>query len=419
MADRYWVGGNTISLTWSNSLLPWRASPGSSFNGTQGGPPTNNTLRIDFVDLAGPIANGHTLYIVSISGPAGTVAGLTFTDAEQTEGYFFVTTSRSLQTRRAMYTAPGSTAGVSVPVAGDTAYFTAGSGYRTGGTISLDTNRTVGALDLDGFRGVLRLGTGGFGFFNQLTVNGNIRWPNTGLTVLLDAFIKLVPPSTGIAGSTIDNNGITTVDTNLETVIYSVDGFTPPDNIIAGSVTFIGTVNLSNKTIISKNINAVNATLINPGTSTLICNSYSVDTFDTIAVKNLHNVEALYTVVDNYAFYTQETAGFVYNSLGIVQPEEIYSTMTTESCTVNTLNFKSSVTPQYGNTSLYGNTPGSTTITKSTAQNTNPVFLQIGDVYGIIFQPPNTFFTVGADFSRFSAHSNTNLRPSPNPLNFL
>jgi len=55
------------------------------------------------------------------------------------------------------------------------------------------------------------------------------------------------------------------------------------------------------------------------------------------------------------------------------------------------------------------------TLTKSGG---GSVMLQINTAQDITFSPANTFFTVGADYPA-TGFLSSNIRPSPNPLNFV
>jgi len=405
MADRYWVGGTSITSLWTSGFQgPWRATPGASFSGTQVGTGGTNTNIVTFTNLKGPIANGHTIYV---SGTTATInSAITFSNPEQTAGSFTVNTFRNLSTR-GMYAHALNTT-VTAPGTSDTVYFDAGSAYSSADRIRQVDPTTINKLNMDGFRGRIVLGKNNAGSITYgLTVNTDITWPSNDVaTSIEEAYITLT------STSVLYNNGWTTVDGPLSYVYYRVSGFTPPVNIIARGLQLIGAVNLSNRTIIADRIVATATCVLTPGTSTLITGSYTTDAGST--ANTLYNVEILNYSGLNYV--ASVTGTLTYNSLSIKNAEGTVGYAIIGDTTLTNLNMQSPDSPSSQNFFIDGGGGGST-ITKTGG---NSVMLQVGGVYGCEFQPPNTFFSVGADFTDpIIGYGNLNIRPSPSPLNFL
>ena len=396
MADRYWVGGAKLGEWTPTNTLPWRSTAGASFSGTQSG------FVVTFTDLKGTIANGHYVYV---NGQTNTTisSAITYTNSPtNTSGYFSVAASRTLSAR-GMCTHSSNT-GVSVPVAADSVFFTAGSAYLSQEVIQSAPSAhttTITNLNMDGFRGGAFIGTEYTGYYT-ITVTGTITWPfNTGAYGYAAITLN--------SGTTINNNGNTNIDSGgfLYNVSYLVNGTTPPANILAGSLEFTGAVNLSSRTISAYQVYARSGTTLTPGTSKLICQTYDADSNN---AKTLYDVEAL--LFDSYVSFYAPLSGMTFNSITL-PTTGINGYLNLTNATTKYLNVQA---PDVFSNVGYSSQIDNSTITKSGG---GSVMLQVSYVTGSTFLPANTFFTVGADFSEYGVYNNTNIRPSPSPLNFV
>jgi hypothetical protein len=294
-----------------------------------------------------------------------------------------------------------SNTGSSVPGLEDSVFFTAGSAYLDGLIYDEDaTVKTITNLNMDGFRGFFQVGYYITPF--SLVVTGTITWPyNTG--AYIGAYIDLR------SGTTINNNGNTAAQLNasLNGLYYQVDGIIPPANIIASNVLFKGAVNLSNRTITALGIYSGAGTTVTPGTSKLICGAYNSDS---VNAKTLYDVEGL---VPDYIGFFSAVDGLICNSITI-PANSTYVELALNNTTTKYLTFQSP-NLYIGTFRILSNTGTPKTLTKSDG---GSVMLQINAAQDITFLPANTFFTVGADYTT-GGFGSTNLRPSPNPLNFV
>jgi len=221
MADRYWVGGAKLGEWTASNTAPWRSTPGASFSGSQSG------NIVTFSDLKGTIANGHYLYI-NFENNVQINSNITYTNAPtNTSGYFSVSGVNRNIFETGMCTHSSNT-GLSVPVAADSVFFTAGSSYLDGYIYEGDAAvKTITNLNMDGFRAYINVGYYDTPF--SLVVTGAITWPyNTG--AYIGAYIDLR------SGTTINNNGNTITEvqaSSLGGLYYQVNGIIPPANILA------------------------------------------------------------------------------------------------------------------------------------------------------------------------------------------
>jgi hypothetical protein len=256
-------------------------------------------------------------------------------------------------------------------------------------------NAIIHSLNMNGFRGACYIGQLSYNN-STLTVNNAITLPanNTRPTV----FIKLT------ATTTINNNGFS--DPNTMYIAYYANGITVPDNIICRVLYLQNSVNLSNKTIIANTVYAETGSTITPGTSTIKMYLYYPDS---VNGRTLYNVEPI-KVSGSYRFGTPTgvTTPLVFNSFVVPSEGGNQSFVYLRNVTVNKFVF------QRPWTSLLDQRIQSSTITKS---GVSPVMIQAKNVSTSTFSPVNTFFSVGKDFTNIA--SVVNLRPSPNPLNFL
>jgi hypothetical protein len=420
MANRYWVGGGFLGEWTPTNRAPWRTTPGASFSGIATADPGVGS-RITFTNLKGLIANTHYLYNVTFPGFTARIASaITYTNSPaNTEGYFaFTSTNTVLLNTELAICAHSSDTGVDVPTSVDSVYLDAGSAYigqevkqsgpRPGSVTILD-------LNMNGFRGTASLGQQ-FSISYALNVRNSITWPyNTGADgYALISLLNTYNP----AGTTIINNGNTLPTGFLAGVEYRISGFTPPVNIIAAVVILNGTINLSDRTIISKTIFANESTsVITPGTSTLITNTYVSN--DNTATNTINNVIGLST--NTASGYSVVNTGLIHNTITILQtpPESLIpfsSSFDVDApCTYNNLNMQFSDLVFIDSSIKAQDT---VTLTKSISQGVRPYMLQVREIQNVNFSPTRTAFVVGADFNS-GRYTGTNIRPSPNPLNFL
>lgn len=397
MADRYWVGGIALGEWTPTNTAPWRSTPGASFSGTQSG------FIVTFTDLKGTIAVGHHVYVEGYANTVISPSVITYTNSPtNTEGYFYSSVSRNISVRGMC--AHSSNTGLSVPVAADSVFFTEGSAYYDQyiqQSIPSGQTVTITNLNMNGFRASILLGV--YDDYYSLIVTGNITWPyETGAYV--QALISLR------STTTINNNGNTDNGPGsfLEGINYSVNGFTPPENIIAGYLKFNGAVNLSNRTIRAFEILSDVGTSITAGTSKLICRVYESNS---ASARTLYDIEAsVYGTVTQFIYSANAT--LTCNSITVPSTGE-YTELLLNTVTLNKLNMQS---PNVGASPFYSQFEGfpGRTVTKTGG---GPVMLQVDEVRNVTFSPANTFFSVGKDFK--VGFGNTNIRPSPNPLNFV
>jgi hypothetical protein len=296
-----------------------------------------------------------------------------------------------------------SNTGVSVPVAADSVFFTAGSSYLDGYIYEGDAStKTITNLNMDGFRGYVNVGI--YSGSASLVVTGAITWPyNTGgaLAVYIDLR----------STTTINNNGNTTLNSGdiLTGVGYQVNGIIPPANIIAYDIVFKGAVNLSNRTITATITYTDVGTTLTPGTSKLITQNYypaSVNAY------TLYDVEGLNT--DGTVFFYSDANGLTCNSITMPTNGATYTDLVVDNTSTKYLNYQS---PELhsGTFRILSVTGTAKTITKTGG---GSVMLQINTAQDVNFSPANTFFTVGADYPA-TGFLFSNIRPSPNPLNFV
>lgn len=395
MADRYWVGGSALGNWTTSNTAPWRSTPGASFSGSQSG----NTVT--FSNLQGTIAVGHYVYVNGYAST--TIASNLVFNPDGTSGSFRTAASRTISTK-GMCTHSSNT-GVSVPGTADSVYLTAGSCYLDGNvTYAIGSVYTITNLNMDGFKG----GAIDFGLVSpsySLFFTGTITFPyNTGANIY-SAFFDLR------SGATINNNGNTTLNSGdmLNNVNYQVNGITPPANIIAYEVSLKGAVNLSNRTITAVVTYALTGATVTPGTSKLITQnyySYSVN------ASTLYDVEGLN--IDGTVFLYSDADGLICNSITMPTSGTTYTDLVINNTSTKYLNYQSP--DLYNGTFRIISISGTTkTLTKIGG---GSVMLQINSAQDITFLPANTFFTVGADYTT-GGFNGTNLRPSPNPLNFV
>ena len=399
MADRYWVGGSVLGEWTPTNTLPWRSTAGASFSGSQSG------NIVTFSNLQGTIAVGHYVYV---SGYANTtIASNLVFNPNGTSGSFRTAASRTIS-ETGMCTHSSNT-GLSVPVAADSVFFTAGSSYLDGyinQSAPSPTITTITNLNMNGFRGAAT----NFGYqydIFSLVVTGTITWPyNT--EDYLSAYIDLR------STTTINNNGNTTINygDTLYGVSYQVNGIIPPDNIIGQEVLLRGTVNLSNRIITAGLVSTYPGTTLTPGTSKLITQAYYAESVNALT---LYDVEGLKR--DGAVYFNTYLSGLgtlVINNSLTIPTTEPYAEVVIGPISVKNFKMQASDLTNVINTYVFNG--NNSTITKTGG---GSVMIQATNVAGGTFLPANTFFTVAYDFSAPGMYGNTNLRPSPSPLNFV
>jgi len=420
MATKYWVGGSGI---WSaTNTANWRLVSGSaSFSGAR----ASGVTTVTFTGLVGTIVAGDIILLNGVNkGAVAAIPNVVFTNSPtNTAGYFSSTTSTVILSS-GLTTSAGTAS--AVPTTGDAIIFNQYSMYSNN-VVDYDSSYgpALASLNFTGMRGTIYT-TGASSVSLVPSVSGLITFPVAASGVYPNAFYILLTNTT-----TINNNGTTTFTLNSmsSSIIYYVNGLTNlPTNIIANALDIqdsATTLSLGSATyILFEFYSLLRPASMNAGTSNIIAASFSGNnaTYNNVTID-----------LNIGAFISNAAVGYVYDS-NIYNVLSIINGNMLPASTNGYVYFDNASTQTANKFNLLVSTDNSLSMTAYsttatlTQTNSKPVYIQgtlpsstlanFAGIWGMTFNPANTFFSVGDDYSN-SSPPNVRLRPSPSPLNFV